>query len=139
MNVVKEIGRICEQEMSVGIFGGITKGSWHEKYKESAWVFIGGFSYELSERDLICVMSQWGEIADINLVREKATNKSMGFGFVKYEDQRSTILAVDNFNGVALLGRTLRCDHVEKYKLPKEVREKVRVLLDELNVFPVET
>jgi RNA-binding motif X-linked protein 2 len=48
----------------------------------------------------------------------------MGFAFLKYEDQRSTILAVDNFNGIKLLDRTLRCDHVDKYKLPKEVRQK---------------
>ena len=39
---------------------------------------IGGLSYELTEGDVICVMSQWGEVEDINLVRDKATNKSMG-------------------------------------------------------------
>jgi len=49
-------------------------------------------------------MSQWGEVEDINLVRDKETNKSRGFAFIKYEDQRSTILAVDNFNGIKLLG-----------------------------------
>ena len=76
-------------------------------------------------------MSQWGEIEDINLVREKSTNKSMGFAFVKYEDQRSTILAVDNFNGIKLLGRTLRCDHCEKYKLPKEIRKREEDELEE--------
>ena len=68
---------------------------------------------------------------DINLIRDQDTNKSLGFAFVKYEDQRSTILAVDNFNGIKLLGRTLRCDHVEKYKLPKEVRQKEEALLEE--------
>ena len=36
---------------------------------------------------------------DINLVRDKTTGKSKGFAFLAYEDQRSTILAVDNFNG----------------------------------------
>ena len=40
----------------------------------------------------------------------------------QYEDQRSTELAVDNFNGTKVLGRTLRVDHCEKYKLPKEAR-----------------
>lgn len=45
-----------------------------------------------------------------------------GFCFIKYEDQRSTILAVDNFNGIQLLGRTLRVDHKDKYALPKEVK-----------------
>lgn len=37
-----------------------------------------------------------------------------------YEDQRSTILAVDNFNGIKILNRTIRVDHVSEYKVPKE-------------------
>ena len=32
-------------------------------------------------------------------MRDKETGRSKGFAFLKYEDQRSTILAVDNFNG----------------------------------------
>jgi RNA-binding motif protein, X-linked 2 len=36
-----------------------------------------------------------------------------------YEDQRSTILAVDNLNGATVLDRTLRVDHVKKYKQPR--------------------
>ena len=62
MNVVKEIERINEREIAAGIFGGSGKGSWHEKYKNSAWVYLGGLDYTLSEGDIICFMSQWGEI-----------------------------------------------------------------------------
>jgi RNA-binding motif protein, X-linked 2 len=131
MNVVKEIERINQKELSYGIYGGNDKGSWHEKYKNSAWVYVGGLSYELTEGDILCVMSQWGEVEDINLIREKGTNKSKGFVFLKYEDQRSTVLAVDNFNGIKLLGRVLRVDHVDQYKLPKEIREKEEQKLDE--------
>ena len=36
-----------------------------------------------------------------------------------YEDQRSTVLAVDNLNGSRVLDRTLRVDHVKNYKQPK--------------------
>lgn len=131
MNVIKEIERINANEFASGIIGGIVKGSWHEKYRDSAWVYIGGMTFELSEGDILCVMSQWGEVEDINLVRDKATNKSLGYAFVKYEDQRSTILAVDNFNGIKLLGRTLRCDHVDKYKLSKDVRKREEDKLDD--------
>jgi len=42
---------------------------------------------------------RYGEIVNINLVRDKDTGKSKGFAFICYEDQRSTILAVDNLNG----------------------------------------
>merc|ERR1711871_468200 len=81
--------------------------------------------------DVLCVMSQWGEIEDINLVRDKDTGKFKGFGFVKYEDQRSTILAVDNFNGAELLERTMRVDHVKRYRLPQHLREREEQLAAE--------
>lgn len=130
MNIVKEIERITNLELEAGIYGG-KKGSWHEKYKNSAWAYIGGLSYDLSEGDVIAVMSQWGEIEDINLVRDSDTGKSKGFAFIKYEDQRSTILAVDNFNGTIILGRTIRCDHVDQYRLPKEVRDREEKILED--------
>lgn len=56
----------------------------------------------------------------MNLLRDKKTGKSKGFAFICYEDQRSTILAVDNFNGITLAGRSIRVDHVQNYKPPKE-------------------
>ena len=56
---------------------------------------------------------------DVNLPRDKSTGKTRGFGFLMYEDQRSTILAVDNLNGAKVLDRTLRVDHVKNYKQPK--------------------
>jgi RNA-binding motif X-linked protein 2 len=36
-----------------------------------------------------------------------------------YEDQRSTILAVDNLNGANVLDKTLRVDHVKNYRQGK--------------------
>ncbi len=44
------------------------------------------------------------QIVDINLCRDPKTGKSKGFCFLQYEDQRSTVLAVDNLNGAELLG-----------------------------------
>jgi len=123
MNNIRGVERINELELKQGIHGGMP-GSWHHRYKDSAWVYLGGLPYELTEGDIICFMSQWGEIEDINLCRDEATNKSLGFCFVKYENQRSTILAVDNFNGMKLIDRIIRCDHVDRYKLPKHIRER---------------
>uniref|UniRef100_A0A3B3S6Y5 RRM domain-containing protein n=1 Tax=Paramormyrops kingsleyae TaxID=1676925 RepID=A0A3B3S6Y5_9TELE len=123
---VKLINELNQREAEFGVKDSV---SWHSAYKDSAWIFIGGFPYELTEGDLICVFSQcvtrithicsthlleeqqtlipihlargrYGEIANINLVRDKKTGKSKGFCFICYEDQRSTILAVDNFNGI---------------------------------------
>lgn len=77
---VKLINELNEREANLGIN---EKASWHSEYKDSAWVFIGkktkmimmmmmmksgspssfspagGFPYELSEGDVICVFSQY--------------------------------------------------------------------------------
>mmetsp|Transcript_1019 Transcript_1019/g.1111 ORF Transcript_1019/g.1111 Transcript_1019/m.1111 type:complete len:280 (+) Transcript_1019:56-895(+) len=122
MNVIQEINRINQLELKNGTAN--TSASWHKKYSNSAWVYVGSLPTQLSEGDVICIMSQYGEIEDVNLVREESTGKSKGFVFIKYEDARSCILAVDNFNGSKVLGRSIRVDHVENYRLPKHVRER---------------
>ena len=97
-------------------------------------MYVGGLYVGLTEGDVAVVFSQLGEVVDVHLPRDKKTGKPRGFAFVGYEDQRSTVLAVDNFNGAKLLGRTLRVDHCEKYRLPKEVLE-TRLLTQEAWMF----
>lgn len=117
---VKLINELNEREAQLGV---AEKVSWHSAYKDSAWIFLGGLPYELTEGDIICVFSQYGEVVNINLVRDKKTGKSKGFCFLCYEDQRSTVLAVDNFNGIKIKGRTIRVDHVANYRAPKDSDE----------------
>eukprot|EP00466_Bigelowiella_natans_P014356 jgi/Bigna1/33904/e_gw1.3.321.1 len=121
MNVIREIQRINERELEEGIQ---EEGSWHQKYRDSAYVFVGGLDYDLTEGDVITIMSQYGEVVDCNLVRDKEKGTSRGFAFIAYEDQRSTILAVDNMNGAKLFDRTLRCDHVLEYRRPKKKKKE---------------
>lgn len=113
----KNLKKLTDQEIGMGIAG--SAASWHNMYKDSAWIFVGGLDYDLTEGDIIAVFSQYGEIVNINLIREQKTGKSKGFAFICYEDQRSTILAVDNLNTITLCKRIIRVDHVENYKVPK--------------------
>ena len=59
----------------------------------------------------------------MKLVRDKETGKSKGFAFLKYEDQRSTDLAVDNLGGATVMGRILKVDHT-KYKMRDDDKEE---------------
>jgi RNA-binding motif X-linked protein 2 len=70
-------------------------------------VYAGNLDYSLTEGDVICVLSQYGEVEDLHLVRDEATGKSKGFAFCKYEDSRSCVLAVDNLCGAQV--RSLVC------------------------------
>lgn len=99
----------------------------HDQYKDSAYIFVGGLDYDLTEGDVVTIFSQYGEgmlcyvyatsrshiatVADVNIPKDKKTQKSKGFAFLMYEDQRSTVLAVDNLNGAKVAERILRVDH----------------------------
>mmetsp|Transcript_16357 Transcript_16357/g.26655 ORF Transcript_16357/g.26655 Transcript_16357/m.26655 type:complete len:219 (+) Transcript_16357:1152-1808(+) len=128
MNVTREISRINDAEQRLGLSS--LDGSWHRDYKDTSWVFVGNLNHKLSEGDVLCVFSQFGEIEDINLPRDPDTGKSKGFAFLKYEDWNSTILAVDNFNGVELVGRTIRVDH-SRYSRPKKSKKEEDAMTEE--------
>lgn len=104
------------------------------KYKDSAYIYVGGLPHQLTEGDVVTIFSQYvplslqsqlaradardryGEVVDVSLPRDPATQKPKGFAFLMYADQRSTVLAVDNLGGAKVLERTLRVDHVLNYK-----------------------
>ncbi|SCV70256.1 BQ2448_1650 [Microbotryum intermedium] len=112
-----EIKRINSKQLELG-----EAGSWHDQYKDSAYIYVGGLPFQLTEGDVITIFSQqvhdqvYGEIVDISMPRDPSTQKPRGFAFLMYADQRSTVLAVDNLGGAKVLERTLRVDHVLNYK-----------------------
>jgi RNA-binding motif X-linked protein 2 len=115
MNSIRAIQQLNKRELESGIN---PEGSWHTDYRDTAFINIGGLPFELSEGDIITICSQYGEPVWIKLARDKETGKSRGFAWVKYEDQRSCDLAVDNLGGSTVMDRVLRVDHA-RYK-PKD-------------------
>ncbi|KAH8719498.1 hypothetical protein GQ44DRAFT_775202 [Phaeosphaeriaceae sp. PMI808] len=115
MNSVRAIQQLNKRELESGVN---PEGSWHTDYRDTAFVYIGGLPFELSEGDIITIASQYGEPVWIKLARDKETGKSRGFAWIKYEDQRSCDLAVDNLGGSTIMDRILRVDHA-RYK-PKD-------------------
>ena len=110
---IKNTQKATKQEILRGL---PESASWHARFKHSAYIFVGGLDYELTEGDILAVFSQYGEVVDVHLVRDKSTGKSRGFCFLAYEDQRSTVLAVDNLSGARVAGRIIRVEHVDNYK-----------------------
>ena len=113
MNQIRAIQALNKREIENGI---PPEASWHVDYRDTAFVYFGGLPFELSEGDVITIFSQFGEPVFLKLARDKETGKSKGFGWLKYEDQRSTDLAVDNLGGAEISGRLIRVDHA-RYKM----------------------
>ena len=52
---IKNLQKLNQRELELGL---TNKKSWHDKYKDSAWIFVGGLPYDLTEGDVVCVFSQ---------------------------------------------------------------------------------
>lgn len=52
--MVKEINRINQKELDLGLNGA----SWHDEYRDSAYIFAGGLHNDLTEGDVITIFSQ---------------------------------------------------------------------------------
>ena len=100
--------------------------SWHTDYRSTAYVHISGLPFTLTEGDILTIFSQFGEPTYLHLARDKESGKSKGFAWLKYEDQRSTDLAVDNLGGAQLLGRVLKVDHTHYKRKEGEDEEEER-------------
>ncbi|UYV78170.1 HNRNPA2B1 [Cordylochernes scorpioides] len=50
-------------------------------------LFIGGLHYQTTEDSLKAHFSKWGEITDCVVMRDPATKKSRGFGFITYKER----------------------------------------------------
>ena len=122
MNSIRAIQELNKRELENNVS---TSASWHTDYRDTAYIYIGGLPLALSEGDILTIFSQYGEPTYINLVRDKETGKSKGFAFLKYEDQRSCDLAVDNLGGATIMGRVLKVDHT-RYKRKDEEEEEER-------------
>lgn len=120
MNSIRAIQELNKRELENVVS---PSASWHADYRDTAYIYIGGLPLTLTEGDVLTIFSQYGEPTYLNLVRDKETGKSKGFAFLKYEDQRSCDLAVDNLGAATLMGRVLKVDHT-RYKRKEGEEEK---------------
>jgi len=73
-------------------------------------LFIGGLSFDTDEDSLAGAFSKYGNIAKVDVIRDRETGRSRGFGFVKYDSPEDAKDALEAMNGQSLDGRTIRVD-----------------------------
>ncbi|XP_044076601.1 cold inducible RNA binding protein a isoform X7 [Siniperca chuatsi] len=77
-------------------------------------LFIGGLSFETSEDTLASAFGKYGTIEKVDVIRDKETGRSRGFGFVKYDNAEDAKDALNAMNGKSLDGRVIRVDEAGK-------------------------
>ncbi len=70
-------------------------------------LYVGSLSYEVTEDDLRQAFEAHGEVASANVISDKFSGRSRGFGFVEMPKEDEAREAIGALNGVDLKGRTL--------------------------------
>ena len=71
-------------------------------------IYVGSLSHEATEEDLQQAFEAFGQVASVNVIKDKFSGESRGFGFVEMPDKTEAQSAVEGLNGKELKGRTLR-------------------------------
>ncbi|KAI8817412.1 uncharacterized protein EV422DRAFT_541711 [Fimicolochytrium jonesii] len=73
-----------------------------------AKVFVGNLSWGTTDESLHQAFSQFGEISDCLVLKDRETGRSRGFGFVTFADEGQAQAAIDAMNEQDLDGRNIR-------------------------------
>jgi CUG-BP- and ETR3-like factor len=91
-----------------------------------------GYNFDLDDSDILKCFQAYGEVLSARIMKDKATGRSRGFGFVSYDNPQSAESAIKGMNGYAVHGKRLK---VQLKKGDGDDLEKSMISLDQLKEF----
>jgi RNA recognition motif-containing protein len=70
-------------------------------------IYVGNLSRETTDDELRQAFEAFGQVASINIIRDKFSGESRGFGFVEMPAKAEADAAIQGMNGQELKGNTL--------------------------------
>jgi len=79
-------------------------------------LFIGNISYDSTEDSLKEAFSEFGTVESVNIITNRDTGRSKGFGFVEMASEEEAQKAKEGLNGKEVDGRTINVDEAKPRK-----------------------
>ncbi len=71
-------------------------------------IYVGNMPYSTSSEELEQLFTQYGSVGEANVIMDRETGRSKGFGFVDMPNDAEATEAINALNSSQLSGRTLR-------------------------------
>lgn len=81
-------------------------------------IYVGNLPYSTTEDDLRSAFESHGEVTSCNIIIDKFSGRSKGFGFVEMSDDSAASAAIEALDGSEMGGRTLKVNQAR----PREER-----------------
>uniref|UniRef100_A0A0B7B3V3 RRM domain-containing protein n=1 Tax=Arion vulgaris TaxID=1028688 RepID=A0A0B7B3V3_9EUPU len=92
-------------------------------------VFVGDLSAEIEQHQLRDAFAVYGEISDCKIIRDPATMKSRGYGFVSFVYKQDAEAAINNMNNQWLGTRPIRTNWATRKPPAPVVKENAKPLV----------
>lgn len=70
-------------------------------------IYVGNLDFKVNDNDLEGIFEEFGTVSSVNIITDKFSGKSKGFGFVTMDDQDEANRAIKELNGATFENRKL--------------------------------
>ncbi len=81
-------------------------------------IYVGNMNYNTTEQELENLFGQYGTVASANIIIDRYTDRSKGFGFVEMEEEQAADAAISALDNTEFGGRNLKVN-VAKERRPR--------------------
>ena len=81
-------------------------------------LYVGNLPYSVTEDDLRQMFAEFGDVGSVNIITDKFSGQSKGFGFVEMPDNSQADAAIKGLNDTSQKGRNIKVNQAR----PREQR-----------------
>jgi RNA recognition motif-containing protein len=81
-------------------------------------IYVGNLSFDTTEDQILQAFENFGTVESVNIISDRFSGKSRGFGFVEMPNKDEGIEAIAGLNGTEMDGRQLKVNEAR----PREQR-----------------
>ncbi|MCU7929640.1 MAG: RNA-binding protein [Candidatus Thiodiazotropha sp. (ex Codakia rugifera)] len=81
-------------------------------------IYVGNLPWSVKDDELRQLFAEFGEVSNANVIMDKFSGRSRGFGFVEMADTSAAETAIESLNEKEIEGRNLRVNEAK----PREER-----------------
>jgi len=70
-------------------------------------IYVGNMSFDITEEELRDAFEAHGEVTSVNIIMDRNSGRSKGFGFIEMSDEQSALAAIEALHDTELKGRKL--------------------------------
>ena len=83
-------------------------------------IYVGNLSFDVTEDELQKLFEEHGSVVSVNIIKDRYTGNSKGFGFVEMENQADAEKAIKDLDESEIKGRNIKVNQAR----PRDEKSK---------------